>query len=329
LTTVSVAIATYRRPVELPRLLAALIPQVVEAAARFGSHIEVVVADNDPDGSARATVENWTDGVAESSVLSLRVVHEPHPGIASVRNRLLDETVGSDVVVFIDDDETPAEGWLVTLLQAWHDGLADLIAGPVRPVYPEGVAPWIVQGPFHDGPHLETGVAMDHAACGNLLFDRRVVERLGARFPDYGTRGGEDSAFTKALTDKGATLRWCEEALVLEPVSPARTSARWVLTRSLGNGLSWGALLADSASGRGEADSPVRRAHITAQGAARVAAGAATVLRGIVRRAPQDVGMGGHRLARGAGMMAGAWGVVYDEYARPGTRRWRREIASR
>ncbi|WP_052466648.1 glycosyltransferase family 2 protein [Mobilicoccus massiliensis] len=329
MTTICVAVLTYRRPAGLTHLLTDLVPQL-DSAARAGWRPSVVVVDNDPDGSARDTVERWRSaGTGGGQALDLRYVHESTPGIAAARNRALAESRSSDLLVFIDDDETPSPDWLVTLVKAWKSSDADAVAGPVRPVYTTQTADWIRLGPFHDAPSLPDGARMSHAASGNLLLDRRVVERVGAEFPQIGTRGGEDSYFTHALTDAGAIIRWCEAAVVTETVPTDRATARWVTTRSLGNGLTWAAVLTSREAGRGAPHSLTRRLATTGVGAARVVAGLGTMVDAAARRSHGRLGLGVHRASRGAGIVAGAWDWVYDEYARPGTRRWRRESASR
>lgn len=329
MTSICIAILTYRRPEGLSDLLTHLIDQ---AASVSGPDVElhVLVVDNDPEGTAADTLAAWRrTHDPDATLLTVRLVHETEPGIAAARNRALLESAESDLLVFIDDDETPSPAWLSTLLNTWRSTGADAVAGPVRPVYETRVAGWIRFGPFHDAPDLPDGATMSHAASGNLLLDRRTVARIGATFPRIGTRGGEDSHFTHALTDAGAVIRWCADAVVTERVPAPRATASWVTRRSFGNGLSWAGILTERERGLGGPSSTPRRVATTALGAARVAAGVATVAHGVVTRSAGRTGLGIHRAARGAGVMAGAWGWIYDEYARPGMSRWRRESASR
>ncbi|HLS32139.1 MAG TPA: glycosyltransferase, partial [Brevibacterium sp.] len=91
---VTIAIPSYRRPQQLRALLAALPERIAETA---DARVDVLVVDNDPAGSAEETTIG-TD-------LDLRYAREDTPGIAAVRNRVLDECRGSDLIAFIDDDE--------------------------------------------------------------------------------------------------------------------------------------------------------------------------------------------------------------------------------
>src|SRR5689334_13154573 len=104
---VTIAVLTYRRPDDL----AAILPMLVEQALRAPIPARVLVIDNDPGGGARAHLETLIAGGQP-----IRYVHEPEPGIAAARNRAIDETLDADLLVFIDDDERPVDGWLQALL---------------------------------------------------------------------------------------------------------------------------------------------------------------------------------------------------------------------
>src|SRR6478752_6966716 len=93
---VVVGLATFHRPEGLARILPLLSQQVRELS---GAEARIVVVDNDPLGGAREQVLEWADR-------RVTYVHEPRPGIASARNRALDEALDADALVFIDDDET-------------------------------------------------------------------------------------------------------------------------------------------------------------------------------------------------------------------------------
>jgi succinoglycan biosynthesis protein ExoM len=54
--------------------------------------------------------------------------------------------------------------------------------------------------------------------------------------PAYGLTGGEDGDLLTRLVQRGARIVWCDEAIVHEPVEPARLSLRWLLLRALRGG---------------------------------------------------------------------------------------------
>ncbi len=299
-----VAILTYRRPEDLAAVVPAVLAQVaeVEATAR------VLVIDNDPEGSALAQAGALPTG-------PVSVVHEPEPGIAAARNRALEESPDADALVFIDDDERPEPGWLRQLLDTWRSTGAAAVAGPVISTYPHEPDPWILAGGFFERRRPPTGTAVDVAATNNLLLDLRAVRNLGLRFdPQLGTIGGSDTLFTRLLHRGGGRILWCDEARVVDVVPTTRLTRRWVLRRSLRTGNSWSRvalLLEDDALGRTR-----RRAELTARGMVRVLGGAARFAVGALSRSMRHRARGARTLARGMGMVGGAWGYTYAEYRR-------------
>lgn len=320
--SVTVAVVTYRRNGDLAELLPHLIRQAHEAAT-LGHTCGVLVVDNDPDMGARPLVEEFS---ARGGDVTVRYAHEPEPGIAAARTRALD-ACDTDILVFIDDDEIPCEGWLTQLIATHAATGAAAVAGPVEPTYPEQtptrrLSPWIVDGPFHASPDITDGALLTHAATSNLLLDMRQVRSLGVRMPAVGTRGGEDVIFTDRITRAGGEIIWCRRAFVTETVPDHRLRTGWVLTRSMIDGSNESSRRLDPAASR----SVGRRLGLTGAGALRIGAGLARVAVGAARRSPSNVGGGLHTLMRGSGMCLGAWDIVHDGYPRTGRPRWRRAL---
>ncbi len=223
------AIPTFRRP----GLLQDLLPVVVEQAAELDPAATVVVADNDPAGSARTVVETWADR-------GVRYVHEPQPGLAAVRNRLLDEAAGHDLIVFIDDDETPTPGWLSTLVAGWTDWDCTAVCGPVRSVFDSEPDPWLAGTGVFDRIRRPDGTLLHGGASNNLLLDLRRLAAAGIRFdPAFGETGGEDTMLTHSIVAAGGEIRWSDEAEVLEQVPAARLTRDWVARRVIRTSNSW------------------------------------------------------------------------------------------
>lgn|GEM_PF-725916 len=310
-----VAVPTYRRNAQLQELLP-ILENRLDEVRDLTIERRILVADNDPDAGA-ATVVAQHRGHPNVPVDYLRV-HVP--GVAASRNACLDAARSGELLAFIDDDQIPRPGWLRHLLLARQRTGADAVAGPARPVYPVGTPAWIEAGPFHDTPRLPRDRRVSLSTVTNFLLDVDVARRLGLSFPDIGTRGGEDSWFTTMLARRGALITWEPGAVVDEAVPPPRTRPRWVLTRSLGNGVIAGRLGARS----GGAGPPLTaRLRQTAGGTARIAAGTARAAFGLARHSPAAMGAGLHTTFRGLGMALGAWDLVFDEYARAGDSRWR------
>jgi succinoglycan biosynthesis protein ExoM len=304
--SVVVAVLTYRRTAQLTGLL----PQLVDQVRSVDATASVLVVDNDPDGGAAATVR-------DAGAL-VRYVHEPRPGIAAARNRALDEAAAADALVFIDDDELPAPGWLPALLGAWQVWHCAAVTGPVVSRF--GVAPdaWVAASGAFDRLTRATGSQVAGAATNNLLLDLAHVRAHALRFDErLGLTGGEDTMFTHTLVRSGGEIRWVDEAEVVEPVPVDRATRGWVLRRTFRAGSSWSR--ARVAQARPGARRWGARAGLAVRGLLRMgqsvpALAVAAVRRDVAARSRATV-----RLVSHAGLLAGLTGFVYGEYARTST----------
>jgi glycosyltransferase involved in cell wall biosynthesis len=301
---VVIAMLTFRRPDDLRAAIPALLDQIRVADV----DAMVLVVDNDPDGGAMSMAP-------ELSEPHLRFVHEPSPGIAAARNRALIESTGSDVLIFIDDDERPEPGWLSNLLATWKDTGAAAVVGPVVSSFEEKPDDYITAGGFFIRRRMPTGTAIDVAATNNLLLDLAQLERADIRFDErFSASGGSDTLFTRELHRRGGRMVWCDEAIVVDVVPPNRSTRSWVLRRALRTGNSWSRTSVALES----APWPrlLRRLELTAQGVARVLGGGVRLAFGAVTRSVGHRARGARTVARGLGMTTGAWGLTYVEYRR-------------
>jgi len=74
---ISVIVPTFQRPDGIKIALTSLLSQKVKDRA-----VEIIVADNDPAGSAKAVVESFMMG----SPFEINYVHVPNPGVSNARN---------------------------------------------------------------------------------------------------------------------------------------------------------------------------------------------------------------------------------------------------
>ena len=308
-----VGVPTYRRRAELEILLPLLLAQADDVPAH---RVDVLVVDNDPEGSARGVVEALHDD-------RVRYVREPTPGVAAVRNRIVDvatEELDAALVAMIDDDERPEPGWLAALVTTQQQTGAALVAGRVVPEFSGPLDPWVAAGRFHTRRNLVTGTPLTVAAGGNLLLDARQLRRLGQRFDaGVGLAGGEDTLFSRELYAKGGSMVWCAESVAVDRVLPERMTRRWVLARAMSHGDAWvrvGLRLAGGPAARA-----TWRVRSVLGGLARVVVGGARAVAGAVLRRPVDQARGLRAVMRGVGMVRGAGGLHHVEYARKETRK--------
>ena len=225
---ISLCIATYRRPQRLAALLDDLVLQV-----RLPD--EVVVVDNDADGSARQVVERR---IARGVPFPIRYEIQPLQNISLTRNRTV-ALARCDWLAFIDDDERAPADWLQNLSNAVIRFDADGALGPVEPVVPEQAPAWIRRGHFYDWAHMKTGtlIPLNKLRFGNVLLRGELLRGETAPFDAaYGLTGGEDGDLLARLVQRGAGIVWCDEAVVHEPVEDSRLSLRWLLLRALRGG---------------------------------------------------------------------------------------------
>lgn len=308
--SLTVAILTYRRNDYLAELLPLLLDQVEQIGRE--AEARVLVVDNDPLAGAAAVVAGAA-GSPAGGAPRLSHVHEPVPGIVAGRNRALTECDDRDLLVFLDDDELPREGWLRALLAAWREYGCAAVTGPTPPVYEEAPDAWVVASGAFDSWRAADGARVPSADTGNLLLDLAVVCDLALRFdPRYGLSGGEDSLFTRSLTLAGATIRFAAGAVVDKRVPPTRATRAWVLRRSFRSGSSWARVRIDTATG---ARLP-RRLGYALKGLARAGRDGARAV--VARGRGDDAARAVHEVScrGGLGMVVGAFGGRVLEYGR-------------
>jgi len=311
---VVIAVLTYRRPADLEDLL----PELLDQVGMVQTPVEIVVVDNDPDAGARALVTEtqWHGAKQPASdwLAPVRYVHEPTPGIASARNRALQEGGDADLLIFIDDDERPSGHWLVQLMDTYSIYRPTAVVGPVLSQYDIEPEQWIRAGGFFERRRFTTGTEVSLAATNNLLLDLAQVHKLGLSFDErFGLSGGSDSLFTRQLHERGGQMIWCDEAIVIDIVPADRLTREWVLQRAFRMGNTWSRINLD---GTEDGKRLLVRLTLQARGAARVCGGVVRYLAGsLVGQVPLRA-RGLRTAARGAGMLAGSVGSVYHEYKR-------------
>src|SRR5437879_2599650 len=227
---ISVCICTYKRPRFLKRLLEELGGQDTSGLFTYS----IVVADNDHLQSAKAVVLNF----AAASTIPITYCVEPRQNIALTRNKAI-ENANGDFVAFIDDDEFPTKGWLLTLFKACNKYNVDGVLGPVKRHFDEEPPKWVVKGKFYERPTYTTGFVIDwrKGRTNNVLLKKRIFAASTQPFrPEF--RTGEDQDFFRRMIEKGYVFIWCNEAVAYEVVPPIRWKRTFMLRRALLQGTS-------------------------------------------------------------------------------------------
>jgi glucosyl-dolichyl phosphate glucuronosyltransferase len=246
----SVVIPTRDRPESLERTLAAIQPLLCAGD-------ELIVVDDAPSGSGRAIS-------ARGGVSSLASNGQ---GLAAARNAGAAAASG-DLVVFCDDDVTPARAWLDAYRAAFvaYPELA-AAGGPVLPRWEVPPPSWVlayvaavpdagVYALLPPPPADRIGRDIAFNGC-NMAFRRDVLRVL--RFPPElvggETIGSGDTGILRALRGRGALLGCIREATVHHHIGSERLSIgyfrRWA--RHLGGTLAYEALRGARVSARAHA----------------------------------------------------------------------------
>lgn len=203
---------------------------------------QVVIVDNSEDANAKELVL----GHEISNVTRLDYYHERERNIAAARNAALAKSTG-DFVAFIDDDEAASPEWLSELHRIMKEKNADIVFGPVQPVFAGGKAPvWDPEGKkYTKGLHLPDGAdapvyqgsghhsaALGEVGSCNVMMRREtcLVDGMGFN-KDFGKLGGEDSEFFTRLVQKGLKVCYAAQAIVHEEIPQDRQTLEFMLLR--------------------------------------------------------------------------------------------------
>lgn len=230
----TVAFCTYKRAGRLERLVGALRAQDCPVPFEI-----LAVNNNSPDNTLEIL-----DRLQALPGAPLRVVTEPAPGIVPARNRALRECLGSDIMVFIDDDELPQPGLLAAAYDAIaHEG-AQCAGGRVEMDFSTTARPkWLVDellgflGQTGHGSHSFWIKSIDTPIwSGNIAYDTKLFNAdSGLRFdPRYNRRGvdlggGEDAMMFRTLLERGTRIRYRPDMAVWHNVEAWRLNRVYFL----------------------------------------------------------------------------------------------------
>jgi succinoglycan biosynthesis protein ExoM len=230
--TVDVCVCTFQRPA-----VVALLASLGKQQLPDGWRMRVIVADNDDTPSARDIVEQaFADNGLEGTYL-----HAPARNISIARNACLD-TITAPFAAFVDDDEIARADWLANLIHRLKASGAGVVFGRVAAVYAPDAPAWAVNGDMHSTEAFFRDGEIEGGYTCNVLFRRSAIGDL--RFdPAFGRSGGEDTIFFGALTRNKVFMAYAWNAVVEEPVPPARVNLGWLTRRSFRSGQSHSTVL--------------------------------------------------------------------------------------
>lgn len=314
---ITVCVCTYRRPDGLRRLLEGLSQQSFQYRPR--PQLLLLIVDNEGNPAVKTICMDFERCCSIPTVY----IHESQRGISYARNACLEHLPpATNFLAMLDDDEVPQVDWLDQLLRVQADTGADVVYGPVLPVFAMGTPDWIKQAGLFATPRDQSALMdrqeLKYAATGNVLLRAELIRQLGLRFDATLTlSGGEDKLFFREIKQAGYRIVWAAYALAWEyvPLHRSRLSYLWRAEFRRGNVK----LLADLRLRERQGNAPQRfrlAAHRFFKAWQEIASGIAllvpSLLRGRSRK--QQFARVILRIACGLGMLASVFGFQYQHY---------------
>jgi len=119
---ISVIVRTYHRGEYLRQAVSSLLRQTLPL-----QEYEIIVVDNDPDGSARKTVQEIISCYRVSNV---RYIQERKISASRAANTGVKNSTG-DLIAFLDDDTIAEKDWLTKIMKNFSTKRVDLLAGKI------------------------------------------------------------------------------------------------------------------------------------------------------------------------------------------------------
>jgi len=213
-----VLIPTYNRAEVLRETLNAL-----TRVDRANINYEIVVIDNNSsDATAEVVKQFQTD-------LSLSLLTEARPGKNCALNKALRECSLKDIVVFTDDDVTPAPDWFQQIIScAWRWPKIAVFGGEVEVSWPNDQVPewatidWVAAFGFSKHSYADTEVYYNPPACPfgpNFWVRKSVFEKVPFFDETIGPSSvkrimGSETSLLMQLQRLGFEMLYCPDAKV-------------------------------------------------------------------------------------------------------------------
>jgi len=231
---VTVAALTRQRP----EMLSALLESWGRLAIPENCSVECLVVENDIAPHSEDTVRAYEGALPNGA--SLIYALETEPGIPFGRNRAarVAITQGSDLLCFMDDDETAAPDWLERLVSGYRTSSAVLLGAPLRAAPPAGdetpaqrLMLKNISNRYMKKEKAASGRAsLDDTAgvtivTNNWLGETRLFTDHDIWFDEtMRMTGGTDAKFYAETVAAGLPVGWVDDAFVYENIPPERLS---------------------------------------------------------------------------------------------------------
>lgn len=225
-----VCIPCFRRPQHLRLTLESLVNQ------RTPRSFAVVMIEN--DAAQRESAPVAAEFLAEGRLQGVCLV-EKRQGNCQAINAAFEAAQAlfpaATRFLMIDDDEIASSDWLELMVRTAEATGADVVGGPVLPMFQDDSKPWLSRHPAFRPAYDYSGAVPLIYGCGNCLITRSTFERFDRPAFDlrFNFLGGGDCDFFVRCRDAGLIFHWTAEAVITETVPQSRTSFGWIARRGL------------------------------------------------------------------------------------------------
>mgnify|MGYP000011252922 FL=1 len=227
---ISIIICTYNRE--------AYIGKVLEALSRESyTDFETIVVDNNSTDSTPLVIKDFQSSHPE---FPLRILSERKQGLSWARNCGIRAAKG-DLLVFLDDDAIPEEGYVERLAENMKaHPQAGAFGGRIIPTFESGEAPkWLCKWSLG----WVSGLDMGQRVCyfegrkfpigANMGFRRSVLDAVGEFNPELGRNGGnlmggEEKDLFNRVKAAGYGIVYLPDVCVRHMIPQSRTTVDYV-----------------------------------------------------------------------------------------------------
>lgn len=242
---VIVAICSYNRGNRLPALIRALRNQ--QSSIPF----ELLVVENNCTDNTHEILL----GLQSESGAVLRIANEPNQGISYARNRAIKESLDSDYMLVLDDDELPCDNLIQAAIETFESTNAICVGGKVIVDFSELKRPeWLEDNLLGFLAQVDYGDELFQITTtstpvwtANIAYDMRIFRdnpdlRFDLRYnrAGKGVGGGEDVMMFEELLNRKLPIYYQPKMAVLHSVDVWKLKRRYFISLHFVSGKRYG-----------------------------------------------------------------------------------------
>jgi len=242
---VTVAICSYNRGDRLPALIGALRNQ--QSSIPF----EILVVENNCTDKTHEILL----GLQNESGAVLRIANEPNQGISYARNRAIEESLDSDFMLVMDDDELPCDNLIQAAIDTFESTDAICVGGKVIVDFSELKRPeWLEDNLLGFLAQVDYGAELFQITTtstpiwtANIAYDTRIFRdnpnlRFDLRYNRMGegVGGGEDVIMFEELLNRKLPIYYQPKMAVLHSVDTWKLQRRYFIKLHFVSGKKYG-----------------------------------------------------------------------------------------